>query len=128
MCQATCCGCGSAGEESAPCGKPCPRDKEPGSLFSSVDAPGLSDSHPARCYPCILFHEDVEMLAVPILSQARRRFRISKRVKGADERHIVCSGFQEREGAKSRHMVEEGDKAFLHTLDKFLPHPWDEFV
>jgi hypothetical protein len=68
------------------------------------------------------------MLGVPILRQACRRFRISKLVKGADEDYVVVSGFHEREGSKSWHMVKEGDKAFLHTLDKFLSRPWKEVV
>ena len=68
------------------------------------------------------------MLGVPIIRQACRRFRISKLVKGADEGDIVVSGFQESEGLKSWHMVQERDKAFLHTLDKFLSRPWNELV
>ncbi len=90
--------------------------------------PGLLDSHLARRYPCILLNEDVEMLGVPLLRQACRRFRISKLVKGADEGDVVVSGFHEREGSKSWHMVQERDKAFLHTLDKFLSRPWNEVV
>ena len=86
------------------------------------------DSHLARRYPCIPSNEDVEMLGVPIIRQACRRFRISKLVKGADEGDIVVSGFHEREGPKSWYTVEEGDKAFLHTLDKFLSRPWNELV
>ena len=90
--------------------------------------PSLVDSHLARRYPCIPSNEDVEMLGVPIIRQACRRFRISKLVKGADEDYIVVSSFHESEGSKSWHMVKEGDQAFLHTLYKFLSRPWNEVV
>ncbi len=90
--------------------------------------PGLLDSHLARRYPCIPLNEDVEMLGVPLLRQACRRFRISKLVKGADEDDVIVSGFHEREASKSWHMVQEGDKAFFNTLYKFLSRPWNEFV
>ena len=90
--------------------------------------PSLVDSHLARRYPCISSNEDVEMLGVPIIGQACRRFRISKLVERADEGNMVVSGFHEREGPKSWHTVEEGNKAFLHTLDKFLSRPWNELV
>jgi hypothetical protein len=73
-------------------------------------------------------NEAIEMLGVPILRQACRRFRISERGKGADDGHLVVSGFHEREGSKSWHMVQERDKAFLHTLYKLLFHPWNEVV
>ena len=90
--------------------------------------PSLVDSHLACRYPCISSNEYVEMLGVPLLRQACRRFRISKLVKGADEGDVVVSGFHEREGSKSWHMVKERDKAFLHTLNKFLSCPWNEVV
>ena len=90
--------------------------------------PSLVDSHLARRYPCIPLNEDVEMLGVPIIRQACRRFRISKLVEGADEGYIVVSSFHEREGSKSRDMIKEGNKAFLHTLYKFLSRPWNEVV
>ena len=90
--------------------------------------PSLVDSHLACRYPCIPMNEDVEMLGVPIIRQACRRFRISKLVEGTDEGYIVVSGFHEREGSKSRDMVKEGNKAFLHTLDKFLSRPRNEVV
>ncbi len=97
----------------------------------SLDPLCLLDSHLARRYPCIPFNEDVEMLDVPIVRQACRRFRISKLVKGTDEGDVVVSGLQESEGSKSWHMVQERDKAFLHPLlecrgicfgDLGLPH------
>lgn len=68
------------------------------------------------------------MFGVPIIRQACRRFRISKLVKGADEGYIVVSFFQESEGSKSWYMVKERDKAFLHTLYKFLSRPWNKVV
>jgi hypothetical protein len=73
-------------------------------------------------------NEDVEMLGVPVIRQARRRFRISKFVKGADEDDNVVTGFHECEGAKAWHMIQHGDKAFLHRFDKLLSHPWHEDV
>ena len=90
--------------------------------------PSLVDSHLACRYPCISSNEYVEMLGVPIIGQACRRFRISKLVEGTDEGYIVVSGFHERESSKSWHMVQERDKAFLHTLYKFLSRPWNEVV
>ncbi len=90
--------------------------------------PGLLDSRLARRHPCIPLNEYVEMLGVPIIRYACRRFRISKLVKGADEGDVVVSGFHERESSKSWHMVQERDKAFLHTLYKFLSRPWNEVV
>lgn len=90
--------------------------------------PGLVDSHFACCYPCIAANEDVEMLGVPFIRQARRRFRISKLVKGADEGYIVVSGVHKCEGSKSWDMVKEGNKAFLHTLYEFLSRSWNEVV
>ena len=90
--------------------------------------PILLDSHLARRYPCILLNEYVEMLGVPLLRQACRRFRISKLVKGADEGYVVVSDFHESEGVKSWHMVKEGDQAFLHALYKLLSRPWNKVV
>jgi hypothetical protein len=90
--------------------------------------PGLLNSHLACSYPPIRLNECVQMLSVPILRDASRRFRISKRVKNADEDGIVVSSFHEREGAKAWHMIQQGDKALLHTLDKLLACPWHESV
>jgi hypothetical protein len=90
--------------------------------------PGQVDSHLACRYPCISSNEYVEMLGVPIIRQACRRFRISKLVERADEGYTVVSGFHEREGSKSWDMVKEGNKAFLHTLYEFLSRPWNEVV
>src|SRR6266699_6892547 len=94
----------------------------------SVYTPSLLNSHLARRYPCIPLNKYVEMLGVPLIRQACRRFRISKLVKGADENYVVISCFHESEGSKSWHMVKERDKAFLHTLYKFLSRPWNEVV
>src|SRR6266700_3502080 len=94
----------------------------------SVSLPCLLHSHLSCCYPLVLLDEDVEMLGVPIVGQARRRLRIGKLVKGADEDDVVVSDFHKREGLKSWHTVEEGDKAFLHPLDKCLSRPWNEVV
>jgi hypothetical protein len=77
--------------------------------------PSLVDSHLARRYPCIPSNEDVEMLGVPIIGQACRRFRISKLVEGADEGDMVVSGFHEREGPKSWDTVKEW-LTFYHIL------------
>ena len=90
--------------------------------------PSLLDSRLARRHPCILLNEYVEMLGVPIIRYACRRFRISKLVKGADEDYVVVSNFHERESSKSWHMVKKRDKAFLHTLYKFLSRPRNEVV
>jgi hypothetical protein len=95
----------------------------------SVDIlPSRSDSHLARRYPCIPFNENVQMLGVPLIRQACRRFRISKLVKSADEGDVVVSGFKERESKKSWHMVQEWDQTFLHALNKFLSRSWNEVV
>jgi hypothetical protein len=91
-------------------------------------SPCLLDSCLARRNPRILSNEYVEVLGVPIIRQAYRRFRISKLVKGTDEDDVVVSLFHECEGSKSWHMVQQWDKSFSHTLDKFLSLPWDEVI
>ena len=68
------------------------------------------------------------MLPEPIPRRLRRGFRISERGKGADDGHLVVSGFQESVGSTSWYMVEDGDKALLHALYKLLFHPWHEVV
>ena len=61
--------------------------------------------------------------AIQAARQSCSRFRITLRVKDADDGYVVASGFHEIEGSRSRHLVEDGDKSLLYVLYTFLSVP-----
>jgi hypothetical protein len=72
--------------------------------------------------------EQLGMLGNPGCCLSRGYFRISERIKDADGDYFIVCYFYNREISQAWYTLDNGDKTFLHVLDKCLNLPWNEVV